>query len=229
MSSNQDTTARAFELISRSDIPITMKALKAEGISTWTVRNLVQSGKIETPARGIYRLPAEDMDIHSDWALVSLKYPSAVICLLSAASYHGMTQELPHTLSVAVPRSMGHVPAMGPNYPLEIDTLIWRRDEMFDIGVEQRLIDGVSMKITSPERTLVDLFRYSTFNPSMKDASVRITDEMFLECLDRCNGDHFDHFSFDTVAAIARVLRCYEALRPYTKTVRYVRSEIPSL
>jgi hypothetical protein len=111
---------------------------------------------------------------------------------------------------------------------LEIDTLMWRNPEMLELGVEDHLIDGVKVRITSPERTLVDLFRYSTFNPSMRTDQVRITDEMFLESLDRTNSENMEHFSFDTVAAIARTFKCYDALRPYTKTVRYVRSEIPS-
>jgi hypothetical protein len=134
-----------------------------------------------------------------------------------------MTQELPGKLSVAVPREMGGSPSMGVNHwMLEIDTLMWRNPEMLELGVEDHLIDGVKVRITSPERTLVDLFRYSTFNPSMRTDQVRITDEMFLESLDRTNSENMEHFSFDTVAAIA------DALRPYTKTVRYVRSEIPS-
>jgi len=226
---NKDTAARALEIINTSESPVTMKDLRAAGISTWTVRHLVRSGKIDSPARGIYRRLVDEGSVYSDWALVSLRYPSAVVCLLSAASFHGMTQELPGGLTVAVPRELGGVPAMGPNFPLEIDSLIWRKPEMFELGIDTHDIDGVTVPITSPERTLVDLFRYSTFNRSMRDSAVRITDEMFLECLDRCNSETMGHFSFDTVAAIARIFKCYESLRPYTKTVRYVRSEPPSL
>lgn len=119
---------------------------------------------------------------------------------------------------------------MGTNHwMLEIDTLMWRNPEMFELGVEEHLIDGVPVRITSPERTLVDLFRYSTFNPSMRTEQVRITDEMFLETLNRTNSESMDGFSFDSVASIARMFKCYEAMRPYTKTVRYIHSEIPSL
>lgn len=223
------TRDTALELLKAADGPMTMADLKKHGVTKTIMRSLIRANEVENPAWGVYRLASFETNVHSDWALVAKKYPKSVICLLSAASFHNMTQELPGKLSVAVPREMGGSPSMGANqWMLEIDTLMWRNPEMFEIGVDDHLIDGVNVKITSPERTLVDLFRYSTFNPSMRMDQVRITDEMFLESLNRTNSENMEHFSFDTVAAIARTFKCYEAIRPYTKTVRYVRSEVPS-
>ena len=89
------------------------------------------------------------------------------------------------------------------------------------------LLDGVDVLVTSPERTLVDLFRYSSLNPSMREASVRITDEMFLDSLERCHSGEIRLFSFESVSAIARELGCYRAMRPFTKTMRFRRADLP--
>lgn len=217
-----------LEIIQEMGSVATMAELRAKGVTTPTIRQLVRSGELDNPAWGVYRIPGCEESVYAEWAVVARKYPDAVVCLLSAATFHGMTQELHGNLTVAVSREMGGKPSMGNNFMLGIDTLIWRSQDMLTLSVDRHQIDGTPVKITSPERTLVDLFRYSSFNSAMKDSSVRITDEMFLECLNRCSSDYMEHFSFDTVAAIARTLKCYDAIRPYTKTLRYVKSEVPS-
>lgn len=217
-----------LEIIKSMGSVVTMAELRKSGVTTPAVRQLVRSGDLDNPAWGVYRIPGTEESVYSEWAVVARKYPESVVCLLSAATFHGITQELHGNLTVAVPREMGGTPSMGNSFMLGIDTLIWRNKEMLELSVDRHLIDNTEVKITSPERTLVDLFRYSAFNQSMKGSSVRITDEMFLECLNRCSSDYMEHFSFDTVAAIARTLKCYDSIRPYTKTLRYVKSETPS-
>lgn len=223
------TRATALELLKVANGPMSMAELKAHGITKTTMRSLIRAGDVENPAWGVYRLASFESNVHSEWALVAKKYPDAVVSLLSAAAFHNMTQEIPAKLTVGVPKSLGGSPSMGVNqWFLELDTLMWRNPDMLTLGVEEHVIDGVKVKITSPERTLVDMFRYSSFNRSMRVDQVRITDEMFLESLNRASSDKVEHFSFDTVAALARTFKCYDAMRPYTKTVRYVRNEVPS-
>lgn len=220
---------KALKIVLESKTPVSAADLRAEGISSSTIKSLLRAGSIESPARGLFRAPGSATSVYADWAVLAFKYPQAVVCLLSAAAFHGMTQELPGTLTVAVPREMGGTPHMGDQFGPDIDALIWRNKDMFELSVDKHRIDGVKVRITSPERTLVDLFRYSSFNDAMRGSAVRITDEMFLECLGRCNSEQMQHFSFDSVAAIAREFKCYQAMRPYTKTMRYVHSELPTL
>lgn len=136
-----------------------------------------------------------------------------------------MTQEVPSSLSVAVPREATGKVTAGLGVPL--DVLRWSNPAMFELGVDVLRTDGVDVLVTSPERTLVDLFRYSSLNPSMREASVRITDEMFLDSLERCHSGEIRLFSFESVSAIARELGCYRAMRPFTKTMRFRRADLP--
>jgi len=211
-----------LERMSAAQAPVTLRDLKEMGVSKMTVSRMVREGVIENPAQGLYALPGSGGSIYADWALVSARCPKAIVCLLSAASFYGMTQELPHRLTVALPHGVSL--SMGRGFSLELDVLSWRSEMMHTLGVDVHRIDGVDVSITSPERTLVDLFRYSSLNRSMRTSAVRVTDEMFLESLDRCD-TAMDRFSFESVTAIARELGCYEGIRPFTKTMRFKRSD----
>lgn len=228
-SNNTGTTKkeRALKMVLEADGPLSVADFRRAGIAQSTVRSLVLEGAIESPTSGVFVRPGLHVSEFAEWAVVSFKSPHSVVCLLSAAAFHGMTQELPGRLSVAIPhgKTMPKIEGIG----VELDILVWRKPEMFDLGIDVRRIDGVDIQITSPERTLVDLFRYSSLNSGMRAGSVRITDEMFLESLERCHCGTIEHFSFVTVSAIARELCCYEALRPYTKTMRFRRADQPTL
>ena len=54
-------------------------------------------------SRGVYRLadlpPLEEPDL----VLIASRVPRAVICLVSALHYHGLTLEIPHEVSIALP------------------------------------------------------------------------------------------------------------------------------
>lgn len=206
--------------------PLELRDLVGMGVSKMTVSRMLKEGVIESPGHGLYALPGGSNSVYADWALVALRAPKAVVCLLSAATFYGMTQELPHRLSIALPH--GARLSMGRSFSLEMDILTWRSEALFSLGVDVHRIDGVDVSVTSPERTLVDLFRYSSLNPSMRSSAVRVTDEMFLDSLDRCHSA-LDRFSFESVSAIARELGCYEALRPFTKTMRFKRADQPFL
>lgn len=57
-------------------------------------------------SRGLYRL-SEIRNISdtadTDLVVVSTRVPNAVICLVSALSFHEMTTQIPHEVSVAIP------------------------------------------------------------------------------------------------------------------------------
>ncbi len=105
----------------------------------------------EQVSRGIYRLvelpPISDPDL----VTVSLRFPNAVICLISALAYHDITTQIPHAVSVAVPRN-SRVPSL--YYPpIQAHRF---SNKAYNSGTEVHLIDGVSVQIYSPEKTLAN-------------------------------------------------------------------------
>jgi predicted transcriptional regulator of viral defense system len=86
---------------------------------------------------------------------VSLRFPNAVVCLISALAFHDITTQIPHAVSVAVPRN-SRVPLL--DYPpVQAHRF---SNNAYGSGIETHRIDGVSVKIYCPEKTLVDCFKF---------------------------------------------------------------------
>jgi predicted transcriptional regulator of viral defense system len=90
-----------------------------------------------------------------DLVTVSLRFPNAVICLISALSYHNITIQIPHVVSVAVPRD-SRIPSL--DYPpIQAHRF---SDEAYNAGIVNHVIDGAHVKIYNPEKTLADCFKF---------------------------------------------------------------------
>lgn len=189
------------------------------GVNRVTIRELVLQGRIVNPAWGIYARSDifEGMSVHAEWALVAHKYPRAVFCLLSAAGFHGITQENHGRLTVFMPRSYGDKPKMGGSFTTEFEPLVTRTEANLAVGVVEYDIDGVPVRVTSPERTLVDMFRFS---PEGGEGRDQVSTEMFFETLRHMTSQD-TLFDFDQVAMHAMELGCYDEIRKYTMTSRY--------
>ncbi len=61
------------------------------GIPRYSLYKMQDNGVIEQISRGIYRLMDLPPITKPDLVTVSLRFPKAVICLISALPYHGMT------------------------------------------------------------------------------------------------------------------------------------------
>jgi predicted transcriptional regulator of viral defense system len=125
------------------------------GISRTMLYSLRDKGLIEQVSRGVYRLTELPPISNPDLVTITLRFPNAVICLLSALAYHEITTQVPHYVSVAVPRE-SRLPALA--YP----PLLAHRFSAaaYRAGIEAHIIDGISVKIYSPEKTLADAFKF---------------------------------------------------------------------
>ena len=86
---------------------------------------------------------------------VCYRYPQGVICLISVLSFHNITTQIPHEISVPIPRGTRKPKTDWP--PIKVH--YFSRDFYF-LGIEEHIIDGVTMKIYDPEKTLTDCFRF---------------------------------------------------------------------
>lgn len=85
------------------------------GISRYMLYKLRDKGIIEQISRGVYRLKDLPEIGNPDLVTVSLRYPKSIVCLASALAFHGITTQIPHSVSVAVPRG-SRAPSL--DYPL---------------------------------------------------------------------------------------------------------------
>jgi len=125
------------------------------GVTRYMLYSLRDKGIIERVSRGIYRLAELPPISNPDLVTVSLRFPNAVICLVSALAWHDITTQVPHAVSVAVPRnarmpSLDYPPVQAHKFS----------NEAYKSGIEEHLIDGVPVKVYSLEKTLADCFKF---------------------------------------------------------------------
>lgn len=126
-----------------------------QGIHPEVLYKMRDTGFLDQLARGVYRL-VEAPELGSpDLVTVTMKIPKGIICMISALSYHQMTSEIPHAVDIALVR--GSEPPRIDYPPVHI---YWSVKHIFECGVEEHKIDHRMIRIYSPEKTLVDCFRY---------------------------------------------------------------------
>ena len=175
----------------------TRDAIKA-GIHPRTLYAMRDQEAIERLGRGMYRFADMPAMGNPDLATVALKVPKGVICLISALSWHEMTSEIPHEIYLALPR--GAEPPRLAYPPLRI---FWFQGDAFGAGVEDHDMDGIGVRIYSPEKTLADCFKYRN----------KIGIDVVLEALKLYR--QRKRFQADALMRFARICRVEKVMRPY--------------
>jgi predicted transcriptional regulator of viral defense system len=132
----------------------TAQALRA-GIHPGTLYALRDSGTLEVVSRGVYRLADSPPLGNPDLVTVATRVPGGVICLISALAFHELTTQIPHEVHLALPRG-AEEPRL--DYP-PIKTYRFT-GEAFTAGVDIHDLDGVRVRIYSPEKTIADCFKF---------------------------------------------------------------------
>lgn len=122
------------------------------GLSDRQLRALTDVGVIEKIGRGLFATAMLDAD--PDLIEVAFRSPRATMCLTSALARHGLTDEIPMTIDLAIPR--------GTRAPVTEAPITWHRFDprTFDLGRESLDIGGgYQIGLYSPERSICDAFR----------------------------------------------------------------------
>jgi predicted transcriptional regulator of viral defense system len=123
------------------------------GVSDHRLRRLLAEGEVERIARGIYRRTDADPMVDLDLVEVAHRVPDGTLCLVSALARHGLTDQIPSTIDIAVPR--------GQRVPRMTAPITWHHFacETFSIGRESLPVGREQLGIFSGERCIVDAFR----------------------------------------------------------------------
>ena len=122
--------------------------------------------------------------------------------MISALSFHELTTQIPHEVHVALRRG-AEEPRL--DYP-PIRTYRFT-DEAFTAGVEVHELEGMSVRIYSPEKTLADCFKFRN----------KVGLDTVLEALrlyrERRN------VNVDAIMRYAEICRVKEVMRPYLEAL----------
>lgn len=164
---------------------------------------LRDGGVLESLSRGVYRLAELPPLADPDLVTVATRVPRAVIALISALHLHGLTTQIPHHVSIALPRGTARPRLDWP--PL----LVYRMSgAMFSSGIETHQRDGLPIRVYGAAKTVADCFKFRS----------RIGVEVAIEALRTGLAER--KFTPAQILRAARLCRVEAVIRPYLEAMQ---------
>ncbi len=204
--------------------PFLVRELLDAGFYRMTLSRFVSDGRLHRPMRGVLRVPYEEESPFLIWACVAKLYPQSLVCMLSAASYHGLTEAMAGINSFAVPNEVhpmdGHQIEGGAKF------IRLRNARDFSEGVQKIIVENTEVSITSPERTIVDLFRYSSYFKRSSRIELAIDAEGFQDALQRYLDSDLRSDGGKELRRLAKSFGVWEPLKMVIETTQSVKAQM---
>jgi len=172
------------------------------GISRVSLTRAVRRGRLERVGRGLYGLPGREVSAQGALAEVALKVPKGVVCLLSALRFHGLTTQAPFEVWLSIENK-----AIRPKLDYPPLRIVRFSGAALTEGVEEHVVDGVTVRITGVAKTVADCFKYR--NKIGLDVALEALREAWHE--KRMTSDDIWHY--------AKVCRVANVMRPYLESL----------
>ncbi len=179
----------------------TAEAIRA-GIHPRTLYQLRDNGDLDMLSRGVYRLSEQEAVSTPDLAIVASRIPQAVICLVSALAFHDITTQIPHLISIALPKGAESPRLDYP--PLSVHRF---SGAALTEGIEEQHIDGIDIKVYCSEKTLADCFKFRN----------KIGMDVVLEALKLYKARK--QFKLNELLHYAKTCRVEKIMRPYLEAI----------
>jgi predicted transcriptional regulator of viral defense system len=129
--------------------------LREAGVTAATLSRMERAGEVIRLSRGVYQLPDAHLDPNHSLAEAAKRVPKGVVCLVSALAFHGLTDQLPAKVWMAI-GAKGWAPQRDGT-PIRI---VRFADSLLEDGIETHVIEGVAVRIFGAARTVADCFRH---------------------------------------------------------------------
>lgn len=165
MPSAQDSQKARLKSILNARKMMHAHELREVGISAQTIARAVESGEVERISRGIYQKCGAEVEENQILAEAAMRAPKGVVAMVSALAYHGLTDQMPRRVWIAI--GVNDWAPVQSYPPLRI---VRFTESYLRHGIEHHGICGIDVPIYSIPKTLADLFR----NPKIVDRSVAV-------------------------------------------------------
>ncbi|MEQ8399379.1 MAG: hypothetical protein RIE24_22755 [Silicimonas sp.] len=145
---------QALEILKDGDI-VRLSEFRADGITAATISRMVDHGEVVRLSRGLDQLADAPLDANHSLAEAAKRVPKGVVCLLSALAFHGLTDQLPRAVWMAI-GTKDWAPTSGTP-PIET---VRFTDALLTDDVITEKIEGVPVKIFGVAKTIADCFRH---------------------------------------------------------------------
>lgn len=176
------------------------------GIEPHNIYSLRDKGKLIQINRGLYRLANINVTENYDLIVVAKRVPQAIVCLISALSFHNLTTEIPHKVYLALP-GPGAIVATPKDYKNPPIKVFRFSGEAFSEGVETHKQGKASIKVYNPAKTIADCFKFRN----------RIGLDVALEALKLyCKSKDFN---VNLLTRYSKICRIEKIIKPYLQVV----------
>ena len=176
--------------------------LNERGLPTVALTRLVRQGLLRRVGRGLYAIPNRPVSEHGALAELARTHPQAIICLLSALRLHELTTQSPFEVWLAIPNK-----ARAPKIDYPPLRIVRFSGAALTEGIEERVLDGVLVRVTNVDRTVADCFKFRN----------KIGLDVALEALQE--GWRAKRLSMDELWRYATVCRVANVMRPYMESL----------
>ena len=176
--------------------------LKSRGVTAATLSRMSAEGRVLRLGRGLYQLADAEIEEQHTVAEAAKRVPKAVVCLVSALAFYGLTDQHPRRIWLAIGRK-----DWAPKLDAPPIRLVRLSDALLAADVEHAIVEGVDVKVCDPVRTVVDLFRHERL------VGLPVAIEGLRELLRTRRSQP------GAVAAKAQALGAWTKVKPYLETL----------
>jgi len=176
--------------------------LSAHGIPREYLVRLHRRGVLNRPARGIYVLADAEPGEHQSLVEACKRVPHGVVCLLSALRFHRLTTQAPFEVWLGI-----NDKAWRPRVDYPPLRIVRFSGPGLTTGIEEHVIQGVTVRVTNPARTVVDCFKYRN----------KIGLDVALEALRDCRRQK--KATMEELYRVAQSRRMANVMRPYLEAM----------
>ena len=134
---------------------VRLAELRRVGVTAATVSRMERDGEVIRLARGLYQISDAPLETDHSLAEAAKRLPKGIVCLVSALALHGLTDQLPKKVWLAIgkkdwaPRSDG--------MPIRV---VRFTERLLAESVETHMIESVPVKVFGVAKTVADCFRH---------------------------------------------------------------------
>lgn len=132
-----------------------LKEARALGLHPEQIRRLTRQGHLTRLGRGLYAPATAEPGEYHTLAEVAKRVPRGIVCLLTALRFHALGTQHPREVWLAVDRR-----AAIPKLDVVPVRIVRMSGAALTTGIEEHQVEGVTVRVTSPARTVVDCFKF---------------------------------------------------------------------
>ncbi|WP_105441232.1 type IV toxin-antitoxin system AbiEi family antitoxin domain-containing protein [Neorhizobium sp. T25_13] len=129
--------------------------LRDAGVTAATMSRMKRDGEVLRLARGLYQLSDAPLDANHSLAEAAKRVPKGVVCLVSALAFHGLTDQLPKQVWLAIGRK-----DWAPKPDSAPIRIVRFTERLLNESAETHVVEGVPVKVFGIVKTIADCFRY---------------------------------------------------------------------